>query len=191
MTEPIYRRLPDLERREGQKRCSRCSNVKPLARFPKNRASPDGRYSLCSICTGEAHRRRYMARRDESAAYARQYYLANRERILQSGRQWSQSNRDHHALLKRYTNARRRAARRGSAGECSLRSFKSRWEYYGGLCWICGGVADEIDHVVALARNGTNWPANLRPICRRCNQAKNTKNWRDVHGQRRSQLQAA
>jgi hypothetical protein len=36
----------------------------------------------------------------------------------------------------------------------------------GPRCYICGGPADEIDHVVPLCMGGTNDPANLKPICR-------------------------
>jgi 5-methylcytosine-specific restriction endonuclease McrA len=41
-------------------------------------------------------------------------------------------------------------------------------------CTYCGGVADEIDHIVPITRGGTNDWDNLAPICRSCNKRKST-----------------
>lgn len=54
--------------------------------------------------------------------------------------------------------------------------LQARWEYYGGRCWICVNEATEIDHVIPLTKGGTNWPANLKPICRSCN-ARKSNTW--------------
>jgi HNH endonuclease len=43
---------------------------------------------------------------------------------------------------------------------------------WGGRCWMCGGQATATDHVKALVCGGSNWPANLRPICQPCNSRK-------------------
>lgn len=53
-----------------------------------------------------------------------------------------------------------------------------RQSLYGNRCWLCAGEASQIDHVVAVARGGTNWPANLRPICPPCNRSKGSRDWR-------------
>ena len=37
-------------------------------------------------------------------------------------------------------------------------------------CHYCGGTANEVDHVVALADGGGNELSNLRACCRQCNQ---------------------
>lgn len=39
----------------------------------------------------------------------------------------------------------------------------------GYLCRRCGGPATQADHVVALAKGGTNDVSNLVAACRRCN----------------------
>lgn len=40
----------------------------------------------------------------------------------------------------------------------------------GGYLWI--GASLEIDHIIPLAKGGTNHLANLTPACRQCNNAK-------------------
>jgi 5-methylcytosine-specific restriction endonuclease McrA len=43
----------------------------------------------------------------------------------------------------------------------------------GGTCWLCGEPgADTRDHVVSIARGGTNAPSNIRPAHRACNSSK-------------------
>ena len=37
-------------------------------------------------------------------------------------------------------------------GVCTPENLIARINYYGGRCWICGAVADTIDHVIPLAR---------------------------------------
>lgn len=67
---------------------------------------------------------------------------------------------------------RRRAAKRNAAGDCTTEQLEARWAYYGGRCWCCGAEADATDHVKPLRKGGSNWPANLRPICTSCNSSK-------------------
>ena len=72
------------------------------------------------------------------------------------------------------TRARRaRAAReRNAAGRAAPASIRARWEMWGNRCYLCGAPATATDHVIALAAGGSQWPANLRPICKLCNSRK-------------------
>jgi len=70
---------------------------------------------------------------------------------------------------------RRRARRVNADGIASGVQIEARWDYYGGKCYICGGSAEAIDHIIPLAKGGSNWPANLRPICGRCNSVKGAR----------------
>jgi 5-methylcytosine-specific restriction endonuclease McrA len=37
-------------------------------------------------------------------------------------------------------------------------------------CWVCGGRAGEVDHVVPVSAGGARLdPRNLRAVCKRCN----------------------
>lgn len=68
--------------------------------------------------------------------------------------------------------ARYRARKVDAAGFCSVEQIRARWDYYDGLCYLCGGLAETMDHVIPLSAGGTNWPANLRPACSLCNSRK-------------------
>lgn len=70
--------------------------------------------------------------------------------------------------------------RRCALGICTSNQLRARVEMFGGRCWIpgCGKTYEAVDHVIPLSRGGTNWPANLRPICKRHNSQKHAKNWR-------------
>ena len=40
---------------------------------------------------------------------------------------------------------------------------------YGRTCYRCGGFADSVDHIRAVALGGSHDLSNLRPACSRCN----------------------
>lgn len=44
----------------------------------------------------------------------------------------------------------------------------------GAQCYLCGAPATEADHVIPVARGGTDHPDNLKPVCLPCNRAKGT-----------------
>jgi len=66
----------------------------------------------------------------------------------------------------------RRARITGASGHVTVEQIQARWDYYGNKCYICGKDAEATDHVIPLSKGGSNWPANLRPICERCNSVK-------------------
>lgn len=53
---------------------------------------------------------------------------------------------------------------------------KKRWrqllKLLGSVCLKCGAEPITRDHIVPIARGGLNHPANLQPLCRRCNGRK-------------------
>jgi 5-methylcytosine-specific restriction endonuclease McrA len=67
---------------------------------------------------------------------------------------------------------RRHARKLAAAGAATLEQIAARVAYYGWRCWMCRGIWEEIDHVLPLARGGSNWPSNLRPACAKCNGRK-------------------
>lgn len=47
-----------------------------------------------------------------------------------------------------------------------------KWQMQGRACWYCPRPADTVDHLIPLARGGTNYEGNLVPACRSCNSRK-------------------
>ena len=83
--------------------------------------------------------------------------------------------KEHPEKVREYTN-QRRARKRGARGVCSAVQTAARIAYYGGNCAYCRILPYEhIDHVIPLSRGGSNWPANLRPSCAKCNLSKGGK----------------
>lgn len=64
-----------------------------------------------------------------------------------------------------------RSLRRGATGwdrQRRNREMLSREPW----CGLCGRMATEIDHVIPLAKGGTDATANLQPLCASCHKAK-------------------
>ncbi len=124
-------------------------------------------------------RDREWIRSDRGRACQAAFHVRNREARLAANKLWRQANADRRRKMWNiYTNARR-GRELNAPGSYTRVQWEARWAYYGGRCWMCGTEADTMDHVVALARGGSNWPANLRPACRSCNSAKGHRPWRN------------
>lgn len=79
------------------------------------------------------------------------------------------------ATKKRVHEFNRRAREARSSGTATKEQIELRIEFWGARCWVCSGPYKDVDHVIPLERGGSNWPANLRPICKSCDSTKGTK----------------
>ena len=43
---------------------------------------------------------------------------------------------------------------------------------FGRTCWRCGAPATDVDHLTSIADGGSDYLANLRPACARCNRGR-------------------
>jgi 5-methylcytosine-specific restriction endonuclease McrA len=182
-------------------RCTQCGESRSETEFHRHASSRTGRRSYCKDCSRaylkawvEANPEKRKAQRQrEYAAHAdavkkraaewyrengeqarerrRRYYRSNREHELELMRQWQEHNRDRAAALK----SAARLARRAAVGRASADAIAARVAMWGGMCWLCGVEATEIDHVKPIAAGGSGWPANLRPICSPCNRSKGAR----------------
>lgn len=147
-------------RTDGLKHCGQCYMDLPLADFTLDSRTRDGRQSPCNGCKSRNAKRRYK----DQYRHIRAYHSAYRK-----------DNPD----LYRISGWKRRVSERSAPGRAAPAQIEARVSFYGRLCWICGCDWDAlpksdqtIDHVIPLARGGSNWPANLRPACRSCNSRK-------------------
>jgi hypothetical protein len=137
-----------------------------------SRAVRHGRTSLC-----ESHQRRldlYGNPLAEAPPLRRRYCTVEgcHEHHLALG-----LCRRHYASL--VVGPRRERALNDAPGEWTTERVRARMAYWGWRCYICGGEFEAVDHVKPLRRGGSNWPANLRPICRTCNSRK-SDHWEGV-----------
>lgn len=127
--------------------------------------SGDGRlrYEGCYDCS--PHKRLREAR--EAAERLRQDIERAR---LERERQWVIQVE----IRKRFAGVQYRGRKRRAKGfdYTTADHIKARCEMWGDRCYLCGAPMQAIDHVIPLAKGGTHWPANLRPICRTCNSKK-------------------
>lgn len=127
------------------------------------------------------YRGRYAARqqtwkdenRDRQSVYFANYRRINAKRIQEYGATYIHSRRGR--LFNILKAARRKARRLNASGTASPEQLQARWEFYGGRCYVCSRSAEAFDHVKPLAKGGSLWPANLRPICKSCNSRKRDK----------------
>ena len=181
----------DTSRRDGlRERCKACRRADSKAYYTA--------HSVECIARGKAWRKAHperarvlmrawhAANTEKNRAYQKEWRDANRKHIRVRHKNWRDTNqeqcratgkawRDAHPERLRAVRANRRARENGAAGQASIEQMTARWDYYGGLCYICGMPAEATDHVIPLAKGGSNWPANLRPICKRCNSVKGAK----------------
>lgn len=65
------------------------------------------------------------------------------------------------------------AAPGGVVIEFTAAEKASRFELWGGRCWMCGiEAATQEDHVKPISKGGSHCLANLRPVCHSCNSSK-------------------
>jgi len=148
-------------------------------------------------------RRRYAANPDKTNERVRLWGTKNPEKRLAITLRWRSANpekwresnrRSRQANQKKYTDAqradyarnpekyrtverRRRARMRGSGGDHTAADLAAIFKAQGGRCAYCRvnlmQTAKHVDHIVPLARGGSNGRTNLQYLCRRCNQSKN------------------
>lgn len=172
----------------GEKRCTRCKDVKSVSEFYKNRCTSDGLSYQCKPCQKAVNDKYWNENRprlNSELRYRRrdgvkrqrldgdEWIAAKRERQRTRNAKWREENKE----LARAAGRRHAARRRARVASVPTVEFTEsqlleRWSYYGDKCWICGQPATETDHVKPLSKGGGHMLCNLRPICRSCNASK-------------------
>lgn len=117
----------------------------------------------------------YEARRDYMVAYMRAYYAANKDDFSERARAWREANPE---KCKQY-HVNRKAKLKKAEGSFDAGDIGRMMESQNCMCSACGADLDDtgfhVDHVVPLAKGGSNWPSNLQLLCPPCNLGKGTK----------------
>ena len=167
---------------EQSKTCSRCKQTQPTTNFGKHSKTSDGLYSQCQPCRRQAraeYRKRcadkikleqkdnYQRNRQKRIDYAKKQVQENRARYREYARKWKKSNLEQVAA-----NTRRRTARRKANGIYQI-TKKELLRLSQTPCFYCGSKQNlTVDHVIAIARGGTDSIGNLVSACKKCNSSK-------------------
>lgn len=151
-----------------------------ISQFCRNRVKWDGLANRCKSCKSQSSKRYRRQNRISIAKYAIRYYHKHKVIMDKQARRW----RRDHPEKSRERCRQYRVRKSGAKGNCLVEQWQARWNFYGGLCYLCGRPATLQEHVIPLKKGGTNWPVNLRPACVRCNSIKTDKWPYDIEAHR-------
>lgn len=171
-----------------------CKEIKPLHDFsPGKNGKP---HSYCKPCykswahenylkNREARLARQKKRRLENWDHVRQVETSsqakNRLRRNKTAREWAQRNPDKRKLYAQNWRAKNKelvvdASHRRRAKIRQVTTAKVTKADMQAImrkpCIYCGAKAQQVDHVIPLARGGSHSIGNLAPSCAPCNQSK-------------------
>lgn len=159
--------------------CSGCGRTKAASCFY-------GMAAACKVCVLDRQKLVRDRRADDERAlereYHRDYYQANREAAAERARRFEATEKG--KAGKRVAQARRRGFATGAPGHFASADIVRLWHRQRGECAACGvkcgkrpadSGAYHVDHIMPLARGGSNWPRNLQILCPACNCSKGAK----------------
>lgn len=109
--------------------------------------------------------------------WRRDAYARDPEKIKGQIRKWRTENPE----IVKMMNRARKSRERSAEGFFRTKDVFTLFDLQRGQCayfGYCGTIIDEefhIDHIVPLAKGGTNWPQNLQLTCPTCNLRKHAK----------------
>lgn len=186
------------------KECSKCRAALPLTSFRNNPKGKFGVHSICRACSNArvkeyqlenraavlAAKAQHRAREAEAikvymtayraknklaiTAQRESYYAANTETVIARSTAYAKAN----PLKMRAAAARRRARMAAAPGchtEAEIRRLLVLQRFKCACCAASVKAKFHVDHIVALARGGSNSIENLQVLCQPCNNRKYTK----------------
>ena len=175
MARPEY--VEALNRKQrGVRQCTKCKVEKPATNefFHAYKRAPDGCREVCRICRAADH----AEHRDERLPKRRNHYVKNRERLNATSRIRGKAHyeKNKEQYYRRYHE--RRARKASSCGSLSFGIRKRLFAEQAGKCVYCAtglGRSAHLDHIVPLAKGGTNTDDNVQLLCQFCNLSKGAK----------------
>jgi 5-methylcytosine-specific restriction endonuclease McrA len=120
----------------------------------------------------------YLQNKEKHNARSLAYYRENQEAVREMNRRWAAEHPDKMRGYVAASDARRRAAKLGSAGHWTEKDVQEIFRRQRGMCAVCRCKLTKSfhrDHIVALASGGSNDKTNLQLLCKSCNCRKHAK----------------
>lgn len=165
-------------------RYCRVCDERDVALLVKNKSSAGGVRMLCRRCHLQQQQWRF-AGADKAAAsvYWRQYRkdhpverarwaAARRERLSEELNRRAREARAKDPLRSQKARVNKLARRAREASSVCLHATAAEIATLSMECQLCPGPAQELDHIVPLARGGCSNLHNLQWLCRSCNRQK-------------------
>ncbi len=118
------------------------------------------------------HKETYHLTKEKKQSQARKRYAANPEKYAQAARAWVAENREKAREYQR----NRRAKKAMAEGRHTAADIDRLLNFQREKCATCRRSIKlrkfHVDHIVAVANGGSNWPQNLQLLCKTCNLKK-------------------
>lgn len=185
------------------KTCKKCSLKKDLSEFSAHAETADHLRPECKDCIKSYNRAYHQKNRESQLEKQRIYKAANKDAISAAGAVYYERNRDALRLktsLYRKANPEyvlqaqrnRRAKKKNSIGTHTFEDVLNLLSLQRGRCACCpvklkteGKEKYHVDHIISLARGGSNDKYNLQILCPSCNLSKHAKDpidWAQKNG---------
>jgi 5-methylcytosine-specific restriction endonuclease McrA len=183
--------------------CTKCKVEKPKTEFSKHKKGVNGIRASCKECENSISRAWRIENKDLNSEiqkawrslnsehlrdYKKSYHTANSAKISEKNKAWIEDNRER----KYMHNRNRRSVRNSAAGMHTDNDINAIFNSQKGLCATCEtelSIGEDkvfhVDHIMPLAKGGSNDKYNLQCLCPRCNMSKHAKDpiaWANENG---------
>lgn len=182
------------------RRCTNCSETKPLDGFAINRLGRHGRQAECKACLSAKARTKYGLNRGAEIAKSSRWNRLNAVKVAANMRKCRERNPEHFRDYARGWRERnpdkvregdraKHRNRRAAAGKVTAEEWREILAAAAGRCAYCARERPlTMDHIIPLCRGGTHDVGNIAAVCLPCNASKGAKDldvwfferlWRD------------
>lgn len=138
----------------------------------------EARWSKANAEYIRAYKKRYQEENKETRkAYQALWKAKNPDKVRAAYKKRIAKNPERARILHKVRSARRHARLYLAPGNFTAEEFTQLCEAYGNKCLCCNRADVPLgpDHVVPIARDGTNDIGNIQPLCLPCNMRKHIK----------------